>query len=81
MRVSGFKNNIFKRVFLIATLVCTTLGFTQERLVLPGQELLYPNLTDPSFVGEEGRTQITALGQFADFNTDRASQYVNAQQP
>ncbi|MFS4418052.1 PorP/SprF family type IX secretion system membrane protein [Maribacter sp. 2307ULW6-5] len=69
------------RSWLLAFLLLTTLGYAQDRLVLPGQELLYPNLMDPSFNGKQRRTQITAVGQFVDFNSDRATQYVNAQLP
>jgi|GEM_PF-3351773 len=72
---------ILKNSVLMAVLVLSFLGSAQERLVVPGQELLYPHLIDPSFTGEEKRTQITAIGQFVDFNTDRATQYINAQLP
>lgn len=81
MKLAHHRPELRKIIWLMAVLLLTTLGYAQDRLVLPGQELFYPNLTDPSFTGEGNRTQITALGQFMDFNTDRATQYVNAQLP
>lgn len=81
MKQGNQKYDQLKKGCLAFTLMIVAFGFSQERLVLPGQELFYQNLTDPSFTGEERRTQITALGQFVDFDTERASQYVNAQLP
>lgn len=81
MKLTDHAVTVFHKACLMVFLFLTALGFAQDRLVLPGQELLYPNLMDPSFNGEQRRTQITAVGQFVDFNTDRATQYINAQLP
>lgn len=71
------------RLVLAFTLVFLLSGSVkaQERLLLPGQELLNPYLLDASYTGEERRTQFTAIGQAMDFDTERSSLYLNAQLP
>ncbi len=66
-------------ITLIAFLFCVTLA--AQRIVFPGQDLLYPNLNDPSFVGEEKRVEVTGLLQVSDVARKQTSQYIFVQIP
>ncbi len=66
-------------ITLIAFLFCAVLS--AQRIVFPGQDLLYPNLNDPSFVGEQKRVEVTGLLQVSDVERKQTSQYIFAQIP
>ncbi len=50
-----------------------------QRLVVPDQELLYPFLIDPSFIGEGQRVQLTGLLQLSDSEFQHTTKWLNAQ--
>lgn len=66
-------------ILFIALLSCTS--FFGQRIILPGQDILYPHLNDPSFVGENKRVEATGLVQIADSERKQVSQYLFAQFP
>lgn len=67
-------------IFLLV-LIGATQSMMGQRLVLPGQELLTPQLNNASYVGENQRTQITGIGQFTGAEYSSSSQWISAQMP
>ncbi len=66
-------------ITLIAFLFCAFLY--SQRTVFPGQDLLYPYLNDPSFVGAQQRVEVTGMLQVSDVERKQTSQYIFAQIP
>ncbi len=63
----------------LALLFCSTL-FGQN-VVFSNQDILYPYMNDPSFVGENNRVEATGMYQVSTSKVDRFSQYLFAQFP
>ena len=62
-------------------LFCVLLGnfMHSQRLIVPDQELLYPFLNDPSFIGEGQRVQSTGLLQLSNSDFQHTTKWLNAQ--
>jgi len=69
-----------KRYLLIIALIFSVLG-TAQRVVFPGQELLNPQVNDPSSSGDEKRVQVTGLYQFSGTEAQIESKWASAQIP
>ena len=63
---------------LLVFLLCGIFASAQ-RVIVPDQELLYPFLNDPSFIGEGQRVQLTGLLQLSDSDFQHATKWLNAQ--
>lgn len=50
-----------------------------QRVIVPDQELLYPFLNDPSYIGEGQRVQLTGLMQLSDSDFQHTTKWLNAQ--
>jgi len=62
-------------------LFCVLLGnfIYAQRVIVPDQELLYPFLNDPSYIGEGQRVQLTGLLQLSDSDFQHTTKWLNAQ--
>ena len=67
----------------IITLLLLVFSFTlsAQRIVFPGQGILFPHLNDPSYVGLSGEVTPMAILQITDFERKQHTQFVNAQVP
>ncbi|MEX0288484.1 MAG: type IX secretion system membrane protein PorP/SprF [Flavobacteriaceae bacterium] len=63
---------------LLLVLLCGIYASAQ-RVIVPDQELLYPFLNDPSFIGEGQRVQLTGLLQLTDSDFQHTTKWLNAQ--
>jgi len=63
------------------TLLVFSFAVSAQRIVFPGQDLIFPHLNDPSYIGVSG--DVTAMGmlQITDYERKQHSQFVNAQLP
>ncbi|MBT8183558.1 MAG: type IX secretion system membrane protein PorP/SprF [Eudoraea sp.] len=66
---------------ILLLLFCVLLGNSiySQRVIIPDQELLYPFLNDPSYIGEGQRVQLTGLLQLADSDFQHTTKWLNAQ--
>ena len=66
---------------IILLLFCVLIGHFgySQRVIVPDQELLYPFLNDPSYIGEGQRVQLTGLLQLSDSDFQHTTKWLNAQ--
>ncbi|HMB63942.1 MAG TPA: PorP/SprF family type IX secretion system membrane protein [Eudoraea sp.] len=67
-----------RSTFLFCWLLLGVLANAQ-RVVVPDQELLYPFLNDPSYIGEGQRVQLTGLLQLSNSEMQHTTKWLNAQ--
>jgi len=68
-----------KILTLILFIFCASLS--AQRIVFPGQEILFPHLNDPSFVGVNQDAVAMGMLQVSDYPRKQHSQFVNGQIP
>lgn len=69
-----------KKLILIAVLGSSFL-LSAQRIVFPGQDLIYPHLNNPSYVGMGDDATVLGILQVSDYPRKQHSHFINAQLP
>ncbi len=73
-------SRIMKKLLTLLVLI-SSLSISAQRIIFPGQELLFPHINDPSFVGANEDVTVMAMLQLTDDERKQHSQFINAQLP